>query len=43
MIKKIPTLVAITYQLINNKTVPEGFLSKKFTGKLVLVDHSNSV
>ena len=43
MVKKIPTLVAKTYQLINNKTVQEGFLSKKFTGKLILVDQSNSV
>ena len=43
MIKKIPTLVTKTYQLINIKTIQEGFLSKKFTGKLVLVDQSNSV
>jgi hypothetical protein len=43
MIKEIPTLVAKTYQLINIKTVQEGFLSKKFTENLVLVDQSNSV
>ena len=43
MIKKMPTLVTKTYPLINIKTVQEGLLSKKFTGKLVLVDQSNSV
>jgi NADPH:quinone reductase-like Zn-dependent oxidoreductase len=40
---KIRPLVAKTYPLKDIKTAQEDFLSKKFTGKLVLVHQSNSV